>query len=370
MGELEIRAVAVSAPLPKNGDLDSYLKLLEEIQIEEYAHNISRELGVPVRTRRLVLPFLEDISPRLGLSPRDLAEKVCEELCSRDGLDYIALPLRSASDLNWIVEMLSRFEKAFFSVTYSQRDELAIARLVREVAVKVGPVAAAHLAVSFGDQPLTPYFPATAGHRPATMVSLLYPTYLKKRVAEGASIEVAIEDVAHSVVKAAETALEGTNLPREILVDYSLSPWMRDSVAALVETIKGETLTRPGTHSALLEINRCLLSVATRYRGTGYNEVMLPVAEDDRLKELVRSGELGLSLLVSYVSVCVAGLDMVLLPSNVGERFLTSLMRDLEAIRQVKGRPLGMRVILTEAEPGEDVDLGFFGKTPVVDPYR
>jgi len=35
---------------------------------------------------------------------------------------------------------------------------------------------------------------------------------------------------------------------------------------------------------------------------------------------------------------------------------------------EVKRKPIGLRLILVDVEAGEEVDLGIFGKTPVLDP--
>jgi len=61
---------------------------------------------------------------------------------------------------------------------------------------------------------------------------------------------------------------------------------------------------------------------------------------------------------------------MVLIPSTVDDRVLRGVMRDLYSLHLLKGRTMGMRVILVGAEPGEDVELGEFGKTPVMDPLQ
>ena len=52
------------------------------------------------------------------------------------------------------------------------------------------------------------------------------------------------------------------------------------------------------------------------------------------------------------------------------DRVLRGLMRDLYSLHLLKGGTIGMRVILVGAEPGEEVELGEFGKTPVMDPLQ
>ncbi|MEM3372205.1 MAG: DUF711 domain-containing protein, partial [Candidatus Korarchaeum sp.] len=58
--------------------------------------------------------------------------------------------------------------------------------------------------------------------------------------------------------------------------------------------------------------------------------------------------------------------DMVVLPLSVSKTDLAKLIGDVVTSGRVKGRTVGVRVILVEAEPGEEVNLGRFGKVPVM----
>ena len=283
----DIRAVAVSAPLPRGGNAKAYVEDVLVLEISEYARALAEELGASVRTHRLVFPYLEDLTNALGAKVRTVVETLCDAIEDAKEIDYVAIPLRRAEEASWVVEALCRYGKAFFSIPYSRGEEAKIARLIMDISTKAGPVEAAHFAVSFGEQPQTPYFPATASREAATMLSLLYPTYLRRAIEHGEELRSAVEKLARRVTRAAETALESFNVPRKLYLDYSLSPWMEDSVAAVIEDMKGEGLTRPGTHSAIFEINMAIRDAAERYRGIGYNEVMLPVAEDNRLLSLI-----------------------------------------------------------------------------------
>jgi len=102
----------------------------------------------------------------------------------------------------------------------------------------------------------------------------------------------------------------------------------------------------------------------------GFNEVMLPVGEDSTLKRLVLEDRITLSTLVSLISVCVVGLDMVALPLSTDPKILAKVLRDIAAIVSSKGRTAGIRIILVDGRPGDEVELGQFGKVPIMDASR
>ncbi|MCD6105872.1 MAG: DUF711 family protein, partial [Thermoplasmata archaeon] len=98
----------------------------------------------------------------------------------------------------------------------------------------------------------------------------------------------------------------------------------------------------------------------------GYNELMLPLAEDNVLKERGREG-LRATDLLRMTAACVAGLDMVVLPGDIDAGILKGLILDQYAIREVKGRPMGTRLIVYPgASVGDVVPLGIFGDVPVI----
>jgi uncharacterized protein (UPF0210 family) len=94
---------------------------------------------------------------------------------------------------------------------------------------------------------------------------------------------------------------------------------------------------------------------------------MLPVAEDNVLKERAGEGRLTLQLLASYSYACVAGVDMAVVPVGEWEPAIAErLLRELQMASSRKGKPLAARIIAVDADAGSWVDLGRFGRTPVI----
>lgn len=197
----------------------------------------------------------------------------------------------------------------------------------------------------------SPYFPASITTRRGVSISLLYPNDL-----------TSIDDV-KTVLKRGETIGEAVAraMGVEFLgVDGSLSPWGEESVAKAVERLFGIRLGEPGSHNAIWKLNKAIEGAPIRK--TGFNEVMLPLAEDEELKTLVRAGFLDISKFVSYTSVCIPGLDMA--PIRVGDwTALKRLLYDLAAVAEAKRRPIGVRIFPVDQE---EYDVEGFGPTPAL----
>lgn len=195
----------------------------------------------------------------------------------------------------------------------------------------------------------SPYFPASITDRRGLSVALLYPDDLARR-----------EDVAR-VLKEGEAAgmhaAASLGLPF-LGVDASLSPWGQASVAKAVERLYGVKVGEWGTHEAIRDLNGEIARAPVSK--TGFNEVMLPLAEDEGLKALVREGLLTLEKLISYAAVCVPGLDMVPLRISDWGR-LKRLLADLAALASGKGRPVGVRIFPVDVD---EYEVEGFGRTP------
>lgn len=372
--DVKIRAIAYHAPLPEKFiELREYVDNLIRFSFDELRKILSRETGLEVFTRRVVFPYYEDFKSIYGLDLERFVALIYEELGERKDIDFISIPF-AEYDKNYMdvfPELLLNYPKLFLSLKYDPLNILEDIELLKNISVRGGWINATHFAFSFGNQLVTPYFPATLSDSKGITFSLLYPNFLLNHSKEEKDLEKSITYIAkHLLSKSIGVIEEFKETGKLIGIDYSLSPWMNDSVANLLEKLNGLTFSLPGTLSRIFEINNVLLRISMRYRGVGYNEIMLPLAEDNHLKYLAKSGEIFFSDFLSFISVCVAGLDMIPIPSWTDIRILEGVFNDLYSLAQHKGRTIGLRLILVDAEPGEEVDLGIFGKTPVLDPIE
>lgn len=214
------------------------------------------------------------------------------------------------------------------------------------------PEDATRVAVSAGGSLVhSPYLPMSSAvpGKKLMAASILYPSEVDPR-----SLDPSVE----SAFRRAEAAAPG------IPFDYSLSPWMEESVAELLQRLSGSPVGRPGSMHAVAELNDAIRRHAGR-GAIGFNEVMLPVEEDSRMKAMAREGSLRAYDLLRMASVCVAGVDMVVVSAGPDE--VRAFLLDACALALSARKPLGVRLIPVEDPPGTSIDLGRFGTATAVE---
>jgi len=92
---------------------------------------------------------------------------------------------------------------------------------------------------------------------------------------------------------------------------------------------------------------------------------MLSYAEDKRLMELGATNSLSTSQLMLYSAACAVGVDMLPISSTLGIKWIKNLLLDMYVVSNIKKKPLGVRLLPTNAKPGDLVDIWFFKKVPV-----
>lgn len=224
------------------------------------------------------------------------------------------------------------------------------------------------LALIYGSRILTPYFPASAtiSSEQLFTVALRYAPEFEDLVVRRGDA-AALEDLLRRLEENLSIASREAGV-RYGGMDLSLSPWMDESVARIVEAVAGVEITMPGAMAAIRRVNKVILDLSGRVKSTGYNELMLPVEEDGVLKERAREGKIALKDLIALSAVCVAGVDMAVIPKRhaLSNRVLKNIVSDLLAISEVKGKPIGMRLILADGSPGDTIDLGRFGSATIM----
>jgi uncharacterized protein (UPF0210 family) len=325
------------------------------------------ELGVAVESVRLTF------APAGG-GLREAAD-VAEELSDVDlGGVFVNLGSYRVSgpeDAERLAQIASR--EVFASALYSGGG-WEEARLVSDAfhrAASESPDYPVYIAFNPLGEPLeTPYYPLSSARRGERLVAaaLLYPNYLRKALRSGG-----MEALERAAAEAASTALRAARIAGGVLgveraaVDLSISPWMEESSLALAEEVAGVRLPEPGFAWGLEALNEAIARVASRLGDSsiGFNEVQLPVAEDSKLKLRAAEGETTARDLLRLSGVCLAGLDMAVIPAS--RDALAGLLLDAVAYSRVKGRVVGVRVIpVEEVEPGDKVFLKRFGEVPVI----
>ena len=312
---------------------------------------------------------LEVWTERLALAPisTDELHRIVDEL-PKSMLVAIPAMARDQTDVRTIAEAMDGHDDLFISIWGGQNELMLFSSLLKRAFSELGPEACTRISFTVGKPLLTPYFPSASarGGELGLAASLLYANDVRKALASRRAIEDRMKRCyksAHELLRALSARLNVQSYG----VDMSLSPWMEESVARLVEKLGGCEFGGPGSHHAVHELSEALRSVASSgdVRAVGFNEVMLPYAEDSRLLELGAEGKLTAYSLLSLAPVCVAGLDMVVVPYR-DEGELERFLKDAYALLHAKGRPSGIRVVLASGEPGDVVHLKRFGRVTVM----
>ncbi len=221
------------------------------------------------------------------------------------------------------------------------------------------------IAVVFPRRPITPYFPAASTVKEGLTFALRYVDLLHSTIKKGNVEELRRflrEKHGECMRVAGELGVECLGL------DVSPSPWMDESITQVIESIAGTTIPNPGTAWAINWLNNLVLREAEKagVRVTGFNEVMLSVAEDNTLKNRVLEGKVKLRDLALLSAYCIAGIDMAAISTTTTSRQeLLNLLYDTYTASKVKKNSLGVRLIPTTSRPGEKLYSKKFGTIPV-----
>lgn len=149
-------------------------------------------------------------------------------------------------------------------------------------------------------------------------------------------------------------------------IDHSISPWMDDGATRLLEYLSDEKFWRPGIIEGIMRINTVLDQLAETHDNIrGFNEVMLPYAEDRYLMELGEEGLIRVRDLLTLSMICVAVPDMLVLPDRHDD--LVSLVKASLLLARLTNRTKAPRIIVANGEPGDHVVLGKFGSASILD---
>ncbi len=334
------------------GRLKEYSRTLKKI-----SEHITGK-GFEVWTLRISTPPIESARFDYGSYCNAIAENI-------DGDVYIsALNVETESfDPDAVLGCFDRYSLMFGSLLIRDHSELdaVSSKIYRFYKASEDPLAYTRFSTLIDSWVHTPYFPSSPniGGEIGFSVALRYVDLFRKILNDSASIS----EVAKFLRALDELLREVEDLYglRYYGIDLSLSPWMSESVGELIEMASGVKFPFPGSGSGIDKLNRLIrvLANASRVRTVGFNEVMIPVEEDNLLRSRVAEGVLGFRDLIHFTAYCIVGVDMAIV--NRGDLDIAKVLSDLMVISRVKGRPLGIRVIPVDLSPGSTIDLGRFG---------
>ncbi|MEM2005250.1 MAG: DUF711 family protein [Zestosphaera sp.] len=256
---------------------------------------------------------------------------------------------------------------AFATILMSEWEEASEAsELLINLVKDLGYDASTRLGFSVGDYVETPYYPLSTSRRYGASIALRYVDTALQVLKSSSNLEEASGKLG-GILRELETILNSTfkNLEIPYLgIDLSLSPWMEESVVPLIEHVSGTAFPNAGSAWGVKALNNLLSNIAERHgiRTLGFNEVMLPVGEDNNLMRLVRDGTLRLSHLTFLTAYCLVGVDMVALPGD--KNLIKHVFEDVLAAYEVKRKTVGVRVI--PVFNGREVTISRFGTIPVI----
>lgn len=331
-------------------------------------NEIKKEIGLETWTTRLVFSKKGE-----GIEKIERAKNIFEILNEYNKIDYFAVPLDYPEMKrleNRILESFSEDNKLFISVNIEDvKEELQIERvkeiskILKRISEISGEEGCIRFSLSYMGQPETAYFPNTTSKNTGFSISLRYVNDIVNGIKRGIKVKNIIEKISRKIDENARIMQKKIGL-KYLGTDLSISPWMEESVMKLIELIKGDKCTNPGFYSAIYKLNEAIESTKD-VKKTGFNEVMLPVAEDNLLKEYVANEKIKISELIGAIAVCVAGLDMLAIPYETEEKIITKIMLDAITVAKSRKKRIGIRLILANGKSGDEVKIKNFGKVPI-----
>lgn len=147
---------------------------------------------------------------------------------------------------------------------------------------------------------------------------------------------------------------------RYLGVDFSLAPFPEHlrSLGTALESLGLPAVGHPGSAAAAAYLADCL--DRAEFKRTGFCGLFLPVLEDSTLAARAADGQLTLTDLLLYATVCGTGLDTVPLPGDSSEDAVAALLLDVAALALRHGKPLTARLMpLPGKQAGDEVHFDF-----------
>jgi uncharacterized protein (UPF0210 family) len=337
------------------------------------------DAGYEVQTLRLATPPPREMDRPVPVPQRPRLAGQLEAECFVNGIDYIAIGPAMADEIDGIEtipEILAHTENVFASTLFADPEEglslpaaAACGRAICQAAA-ASPDGFANLrqAALANVGPGSPFFPA-AYHRggpPALGIATEAAELAVDSLRDVSSPAVArrrlvgmIEAHAAAITRLVEP-LAVKHETRYLGLDFSLAPYPEHlrSLGTAMESFGVPAVGLPGSAAAAAFLADCLDQA--QFHRTGFCGLFLPVLEDSTLAERAGGGNLSISDLLLYSTLCGTGLDTLPLPGDTSPEALSALLVDLGAVALRLNKPLTARLMpLPGKAAGDDVHFDF-----------
>ncbi|MCK4692445.1 MAG: DUF711 family protein, partial [Anaerolineales bacterium] len=170
---------------------------------------------------------------------------------------------------------------------------------------------------------------------------------------------LAIEDNASALSQIAEHVAAEHNV-RFLGVDFSLAPFPEKarSIGTALEALGIPGVGLSGTAAAASFFTDCL--DRAQFQRTGFCGLFLPVLEDSVLAARAAQGQLTITHLLLYATLCGTGLDTIPLPGDASPEALVSLLIDLGTLALRHNKPLTARLMpIPGKKVGDEIHFDF-----------
>ena len=199
--------------------------------------------------------------------------------------------------------------------------------------------------------PLTPFFPASYhtgfGHQFA--IALESANTVAAVFKDSQDLNTARQKLTDTLAK---TAFDIESLAQRadrdtgwayVGMDLSPAPSKEASIGAALEELTQQPFGSSGTLTAAATLTAAIRDI--HVKRIGYNGLMVPILEDERLAQRWSEGNISIDALLSYSAVCGTGLDTVPLPGDVTEQQLDLIIGDMASLAFKWKKPLSARLL-------------------------
>jgi hypothetical protein len=139
-------------------------------------------------------------------------------------------------------------------------------------------------------------------------------------------------------------------------MDLSPAPMKDVSIGAALEELTQQPFGSSGTLTAAATVTAAIRDI--HVKRTGYNGLMVPILEDERLAQRWSEGNISIDGLLAYSAVCGTGLDTVPLPGDTTEQQLDLIIGDMASLAFKWKKPLSARLLpVANKAAGETTDF-------------